>query len=305
MPFVVSVVQVQDEHLSSHFVGLIGLALERNSILASKAEDDPLQFPVSTFSTNIFAGTTPPTSRTIGVSLERPGQSNSGTPSLLSIGRHPTSLVPDPSKILYTPLNGDTYWRVQVTQISAWVPGDWSDNASSSKRGLQARGAYSSGVIHNLALGSTQVTGAHSIWPLAIVDTGGARIITSRDLANAFWGAYGVGPASDGMCESEFFSFSLRDLQRVVSTFRGRRCRTVDVCVLTFVSQTMFHARNLSTSRFRLGMSTMRYTRSTCLTSRLAIRTLAIVLALGRLRIALPQGICEFNSAILPLRSPF
>ncbi|KAG9078541.1 hypothetical protein FS749_009424, partial [Ceratobasidium sp. UAMH 11750] len=188
----VSATEVDDEHLSSHFAGLIGFALERNSVITHKAEDEGLQLPAPTFSTNIFTGATPPTSRTIGVSLERPGQSNSGTPSLLSIGRHPKSLVPDPSKISYTQLNGNTYWRVQVTQISAGVPGEWSDNPSPS-------GAYGPGFNHNLVLGASQVAGSRSIWPLAILDTGGARIITSRNLANAFWGAYGVGPASDGM----------------------------------------------------------------------------------------------------------
>ncbi|KAG8741863.1 hypothetical protein FRC10_002324 [Ceratobasidium sp. 414] len=195
----VSAVEVDDEQLSSHFAGLIGLALERNSVIAHKADDEGLQLPATTFSTNIFTGATPPTSRIIGVSLERPGQANSGTPSLLSIGRHPASLVPDPSKISYAPLNGNTYWRVQVTQISAGIPGDWSGSLSSSKRGLEPRGAYGPGSNHNLVLGSSQVAGARSIWPLAILDTGGARIITSRSLANAFWGAYGVGPASDGM----------------------------------------------------------------------------------------------------------
>ncbi|KAG8769926.1 hypothetical protein FRC12_004635 [Ceratobasidium sp. 428] len=195
----VSAVDINDEHLSSHFAGLIGLALERNSVIAHRAEDESFQLPTTTFPTNIFTGTAAPANRIIGVSLERPGQSNSGTPSLLSIGRHPSTLVPDPSKITFAPLNGNAYWRVQVTQISVGVPGEWSDNPSSSKRGLEPRGAYAPGNSHNLGLGSSQVANARSIWPLAILDTGGARIISSRSLANAFWGAYGVGPASDGM----------------------------------------------------------------------------------------------------------
>ncbi|QRW12854.1 aspartyl protease [Ceratobasidium sp. AG-Ba] len=192
----ISGVQINNEHLSSHFVGLIGLALEHNSVIRDKTDPEDLQFPVRTFVTDLLTSSTAPSSRTIGVSLERPGQSNSGTPSLLSIGRHPSSVVPDPSKIAYTPLEGDTHWRVQVTQIVAWVPGDWSNNSPTS-RGLERRGTYGPGVPHSLTLGKSLVSS--SIWPLAIPDTGGAHIVTSRDLANAFWGTYQISPASDGM----------------------------------------------------------------------------------------------------------
>ncbi|KAF8608353.1 acid protease [Ceratobasidium sp. AG-I] len=184
-------VQVENERLSSHFVGLLGLALQPNSILATHFRDI-LQFPTSTFASNIFTSATPPANRTIGIALERPGQSNSGTPSLLSVGSHPSSLVPDPSKIAYTPLNGNMFWRVPVTQITAWIPGEWSKGGSNL-------GAYGAGEAHSLTLARTFVSGAQSIWPLAILDTGGARIITSRYYANMFWGTYGVAPASDGM----------------------------------------------------------------------------------------------------------
>lgn len=197
IPCLVSASQVDNERLTSHFVGLIGLAQEDNSILVSQFADS-LQFPVSTFSTKLFSLPAPPASRTIGISLERPGQPKSGTPSLLSIGRHPSSVVSDPSKIVYTPITDNGHWRLPVTEIAAWSVGSYDSTA----------GTYGPGQRTELTLGSTAASGVYSIWPLAIVDTGGAHIISTRSLANMFWGAYGIGPASDGMCKSKFHVFN-------------------------------------------------------------------------------------------------
>jgi hypothetical protein len=204
-------VQVDNERLTSNFVGLIGLALESNSLLVNQFQDK-LQFSTSTFSTNLFSSSTPPSSRTIGLSLERPGQSNSGTPSLLSIGRHPSSIVPDPSKITYSALVGGTFWRLPVTQIAVWTVGDSNSTT----------GSYNAGTRTELTLGSSAASGTFSIWPLATLDTGGAHIITTRQLANMFWGSYGIGPASDGMCKSHFRDhISSLHLELVILTDRS------------------------------------------------------------------------------------
>ncbi|KAJ1306074.1 hypothetical protein OPQ81_010786 [Rhizoctonia solani] len=180
--------QVENERLSSNFVGLLGLALEYNSLFVDQYQDK-LAFSTSTVATNLFSLPTAPTNRTIGLSLGRPGQSNSGTPSLLSIGRHPSKVVPDPSKIAYSSITDGTHWRLPVTEITAWIVGDYNDTTQ----------AYNFQTRKDIQMTGSTVSGSHSIWPLATIDTGGAHIISTRALANAFWGAYGIGPAADGM----------------------------------------------------------------------------------------------------------
>ncbi|KAG8731787.1 hypothetical protein FRC11_002305 [Ceratobasidium sp. 423] len=180
--------QVENERLTSNFVGLLGLALEFNSLFVDQFQDK-LAFSTSTVATNLFSLSTAPSNRTIGISLQRPGQSNSGTPSLLSIGRHPSKVVSDPSKIAYSPITDGTHWRLPVTEITGWIVGDY--NSSTQAYNFQTR--------KDVQLTGSTVSGSRSIWPLATIDTGGAHIVSTRALANAFWGAYGIGPASDGM----------------------------------------------------------------------------------------------------------
>ncbi|CAE6417751.1 unnamed protein product [Rhizoctonia solani] len=180
--------QVENERLTSDFVGLLGLALEFNSLFVDQFQDK-LAFSTSTVVTNLFSSSTAPSNRTIGISLQRPGQPNSGTPSLLSIGRHPSKVVPDPSKILYSSITDGTHWRLPITEISAWLVGDYNNTAQ----------AYDAQPRRYIQLTGSTVSGSHSIWPLATIDTGGAHIISTRALANAFWGAFGIGPAADGM----------------------------------------------------------------------------------------------------------
>ncbi|CAE6354844.1 unnamed protein product [Rhizoctonia solani] len=180
--------QIENERLTSNFVGLLGLALEYNSLLVDQFKDK-LEFSVSTVATNLFSSATSPVNRTIGVSLERPGQSNSGIPSLLSIGRHPSKVVPDPSKISYSSITDGTHWRLPITEITAWIVGNYNDTTQ----------AYNFNTRRDVQLTTSTVSGSRSIWPLATIDTGGAQIISTRALANAFWGALGIGPASDGM----------------------------------------------------------------------------------------------------------
>ncbi|KAH7334771.1 aspartic peptidase domain-containing protein [Rhizoctonia solani] len=180
--------RVENERLTSNFVGLLGLALEYNSLFVDQFQDK-LAFSTSTVITNLFSSSTAPNNRTIGISLRRPGQPNSGTPSLLSIGRHPSKVVPDPSKIVYSSITDGTHWRLPVTEITAWIAGDYNNTAK----------AYNFQTRSDVQITGSTVSGSRSIWPLATIDTGGAHIISTRALANAFWGAFGIGPASDGM----------------------------------------------------------------------------------------------------------
>lgn len=181
----VSASQVTDELLSSDFVGLLGLALAKNSNLAKLIPPTESDAPDgATFQQNLFGLTpidTAPAQRFLGISLERPGSPR--IPSLLTIGKHPANLIPDfdPSKInlmtLIPSLIGDTYWRVSLDAITGWVdslpkPIDLGD--------------------------STTVTNVD--FPVAIVDTGGSLILTTRSLANAIYGAWNIGPGSDGNC---------------------------------------------------------------------------------------------------------
>lgn len=45
------------------------------------------------------------------------------------------------------------------------------------------------------------------VFPSAVLDSGVPVILTSTSIANGIYGALGIGPASDGNCESVFYSF--------------------------------------------------------------------------------------------------
>ena len=47
------------------------------------------------------------------------------------------------------------------------------------------------------------------MFPSAVLDTGVPLILAMSRIANAIYGAVGVTPAEDGMCESSFLLFSL------------------------------------------------------------------------------------------------
>ena len=87
---------------------------------------------------------------------------------------------------------------LQVTEsaaeITAWIVGDYNDTAK----------AYNPQTYKYIQLTGSTVPNSRSIWPLATIDTGGAHIVSTRALANAFWGAFGIGPSADGMCKLEF-----------------------------------------------------------------------------------------------------
>ena len=179
---------VQSEPLSSQFSGILGLALPLNSIIAQKVppvtNNDP---DGAAFASNLFSLTptsSAPASRFLSLSLSRPGSDR--IPALLGIGRHPTELVSDPSKIKYDTLvseaAGSLFWKTSVRAITVYVNGEERD----------------------VQLGRSN-TGA--VWPSAVLDTGVPLILTTSTIANAIYGAIGVQPANDGMCELHLINF--------------------------------------------------------------------------------------------------
>lgn len=113
------------------------------------------------------------------MSLERPGSTT--VPSRLGIGLHPAELVPDPARIKYVALSGSvaspTHWRVSIDAVTAYLDS-----------GPQT-----------ITLGRSVVPG--NTLPVGIFDSGGPNMLASTAICNAFYGAWGAGPAADGMCQ--------------------------------------------------------------------------------------------------------
>ncbi|KAF8520362.1 aspartic peptidase domain-containing protein [Hysterangium stoloniferum] len=179
----VAATDVTDEPLAPNFVGLLGLALPPNSRIAEKIPPTISDSPDgATLQENLFGLTpinTAPTHRFFGISLERPGSSR--IPSLLAIGKHPENLIPgfDPSNAtlvnIISSRSGDLFWRVSVDSITGWVDGIRKPIVLDRSEMLPGTG-----------------------YPVALVDTGGSIILATRNLANAIYGAWGIGPAQDG-----------------------------------------------------------------------------------------------------------
>jgi hypothetical protein len=172
---------VSDEPLSSDFDGILGLALPLNSVIEQTippaTNDNP---DGASFSSNLFSMTpasTAPSQPFFSLTFARPGSNE--IPSLLGIGMHPSSVVPDPSKIKYSMLvnqgAGMLFWKTNVQAIVVYVNG-------------QARPVVLTG----------SVTGA--AFPTALLDSGVPFIITTSSIANGIYGALGISPASDGNC---------------------------------------------------------------------------------------------------------
>ncbi|KAG1728997.1 aspartic peptidase domain-containing protein [Suillus lakei] len=146
---------VSDEPLSLDFDGILGLALPLNSVIeqtippATNDNPDGASFSFESPSQPFFS-----------LTFARPG--SDAIPSLLGIGMHPSSVVPDPSKIKYSTL-----------AITVYVDG-------------QARPVVL----------TESITGA--AFPTALLDSGVPFIITTSSIANGIYGALGINPASDG-----------------------------------------------------------------------------------------------------------
>ena len=138
----------------------------------------------ATLSSNLFSITpasSAPPFRFFSLSLERPGSDT--IPSLLGIGRHPTEVVSDPSKIEYGPIlsassRGPIWWQGRVEGITLFVDG----------------------VKKTIPL-PTSVENFSGGTPSAILDSGVPVILTTQEIANGIYGALGIGPAADGNCK--------------------------------------------------------------------------------------------------------
>ncbi|KAH9015049.1 aspartic peptidase domain-containing protein [Lactarius pseudohatsudake] len=170
---------VDSEPLEYEFDGILGLALPLNSIIAHHiAPIDGNGRDGAPFSSNLF-GITPvdsaPASRFLSLSLSRPG--SSAVPSLLGIGRHPSELVPDPSKIQYSTLVSDhqgiLFWEAEVRAITVYV----------------------NGTTLPVELGHSR---SGNVFPVAVLDSGVPFILAATNIANGIYGALGIGPAADG-----------------------------------------------------------------------------------------------------------
>ncbi len=139
----------------------------------------------ASFTSNLF-GITPvesaPSSRFFSLTLSRPG--SSAIPSQLGIGRHPSQLVPDPSRVNYSSVvqdssrQGTPFWELHVSAISIYVKG----SQKSVKLGVSRSG---------------------NALPTAILDSGVPSILATTQIANGIYGALGIGPAKDGQCKDD------------------------------------------------------------------------------------------------------
>ncbi|KAF9237988.1 aspartic peptidase domain-containing protein [Melanogaster broomeanus] len=168
---------VQNEPMSYDFDGILGLALPLNSMIQQKLPSSPSDSPDgAALSANLLSLTpaaNAPSQAFFSLTLARPGSTQ--LPSLLGIGRHPSEIVPDPTKIQYSPLVsesvGTLFWKTTVRAITV----------------------YASGRVLPIALQS--LSGGAST---ALLDSGVPLIITTSQIANGIYGALGIGPASDG-----------------------------------------------------------------------------------------------------------
>ncbi|KAH7884929.1 aspartic peptidase domain-containing protein [Phlebopus sp. FC_14] len=169
---------VNSEPLSYDFDGILGLSLPLNSLIRqavpATTNNNPDGAP---FSSNLLALTPSsdaPSQAFFSLTLARPGSNQ--IPSLLGIGQHPSDIVPDPTKIQYSPLVSESvgilFWKTSIKAITVYV-------------GSQAR-----------PVSLQSVTGA--AYPTALLDSGVPLIITTSTIANGIYGALGISPASDG-----------------------------------------------------------------------------------------------------------
>ncbi|EJF56337.1 hypothetical protein DICSQDRAFT_174971 [Dichomitus squalens LYAD-421 SS1] len=158
----------------------MGLALPLNSDIAHQLPAATNDIPDgASLASNLFSMTplsAAPGARFLSLALERPGSDR--VPSVLGIGRHPSKLVSDPNKIEYASVVssnvGATFWQARVTAITVYV----------DDKPLP------------ISLPHSVVPGASA--PSAILDSGVPLIVTTTQIADAIYGALGVGPANDG-----------------------------------------------------------------------------------------------------------
>ncbi|KAJ7634544.1 aspartic peptidase domain-containing protein [Roridomyces roridus] len=171
---------VQSEPLTPQFSGVLGLALPDDSIIRREIRPQVGNTPDGAIlASNLFSITpvsAAPSARFISITLERPGSST--VPSVLGIGQHPPSVVPDPSLVeydaLYDPTDRGYFWKVAVRAITV----------------------YTNNTRIPIQLGRGASGGA---FPSASLDTGTPLILTTTAVADAIYGAIGIQRASDNM----------------------------------------------------------------------------------------------------------
>ena len=174
---------VTNEPLGDEFNGVLGLALPDNSLIASKDGEDAV-------TKGLFGADGAPNNKFIGMLLERPGSDR--YPSLLGLGTHPSPgqlRLPDgkdvESSLSYLGLSadesGELLFKVQLAGLDAHPSTIQTPDASTNQNNLTS---------------DTALLGA----PLrAVFDSGVPLILTTSTIANAVYGAVGVGPGSDGV----------------------------------------------------------------------------------------------------------
>ncbi|EIN12122.1 acid protease [Punctularia strigosozonata HHB-11173 SS5] len=184
---------VSSESLGPSFSGVLGLALPADSIIAELippgTSDAPDGAPLPSNLFGLAPVSAAPAARFLGLTLERPGSDR--IPSALAIGRHPTA-----ADLTFTPnrtLSDTFYQDIEYTPV---------ESDRTSRRGtrfwetsVQAVNVYVDGEQRPVTLPKS-VTGA--VYPSAVLDSGVPVIVTTSAIANAIYGAIGVGPNSDG-----------------------------------------------------------------------------------------------------------
>ncbi|KAJ6614583.1 aspartic peptidase domain-containing protein [Mycena sp. CBHHK59/15] len=172
--------EITSEPLSSVFSGVLGLALPANSLIAQIIPPTTSDAPDgAVWMSNLFSITpasSAPAARFLSVALARPGSDT--IPSVLGVGAHPAALVPDPARVQYDTLYGE----------SSVGPLFW-------KAAVQAITVYNNGTRLPVQIGR----GVSGVFPSAVLDTGVPVILTTKAVADGIYGAISVQAGSDGI----------------------------------------------------------------------------------------------------------
>ena len=182
--------QVSNEDMDSgNFSGIIGLGPPANSLIQAD-----LNATSNTASLNV--GVRPPETgavlagfwynarpgrRFMGLGLQRLEEDGGSGDSVLTIGNHDPAYAGSPNPTLnYTNAIGDAdgvvrHWRVALTEISV---------------------ALQHGVTEPIPIGTSSVIAGSD--PIAVFDSGASVNLGPESTLNALYGAWGIGPASDG-----------------------------------------------------------------------------------------------------------
>ena len=184
-----SAIIVENELLSLGFSGILGLSFPLNSKIAQAIPptngDTPDGAPIVS---NLFGlGRYGPREHFLSILLERPGMSQ--VPSVLGVGHHP-------SEILSNITAHGNAWEsaLQFSRVSMYQAGTLFWAAP-----LTRLTAYVNGTAVDIPIGQSMVD-TDSVYPIAVFDTGIPYIFGRVDIINAFYGAYGIGPGTDGQC---------------------------------------------------------------------------------------------------------